>query len=193
MRKTDRRTTYTINVIKEAFLELIRKVGYQKLTVTALCKQAEITRSTFYLHFDSLEEVLEATLADALSLEEIQQISPAAIFNNLQTTGELNEALMPACQRIVDLPQYKALFLDANITQHILSILFEYNKSNMVTYLVNETKLNQALSEKLFLFLLYGSFFTNKSLHWNKDNEWYQTQKTILTFIQGGLEAVKKC
>lgn len=50
-RKTDRRTRYTRRVIKEAFLELLQKQRFSKVTVTAICKQADITRATFYLHY----------------------------------------------------------------------------------------------------------------------------------------------
>ena len=43
-RKTDRRTLYTRQVVKDALLELLEKNPYAKINVTMLCKQAEITR-----------------------------------------------------------------------------------------------------------------------------------------------------
>jgi len=63
---TDRRTIYTINIIKDSFLELIEQQPYMQITVAQLCRTAEITRSTFYLHFDNLTDVLNSVLDDAL-------------------------------------------------------------------------------------------------------------------------------
>ena len=58
-RKTDRRTLYTRQVVKDALLELLEKNPYDKINVTLLCRQAEITRATFYLHYADLNEVLD--------------------------------------------------------------------------------------------------------------------------------------
>ena len=69
-RKIDRRTRYTINGIKEAFLELINQHSYSQITVAQVCRQAEITRSTFYLHFNNLTDVLNSVLDDALMISQ---------------------------------------------------------------------------------------------------------------------------
>ena len=71
-RKTDRRTIYTRNVIKDALLELLEEAPFEKVTVAAVCKQAEITRATFYLHYDNLTAVLDEVLDDALDMTEQQ-------------------------------------------------------------------------------------------------------------------------
>lgn len=46
-RKTDRRTLYTIRVIKDAFIKLVKEEPYSKVTITQICREADITRSTF--------------------------------------------------------------------------------------------------------------------------------------------------
>ena len=69
-RKTDRRTLYTRQVVKDALLELLEKNPYDKINVTLLCRQAEITRATFYLHYADLNEVLDEVIAEALDLAE---------------------------------------------------------------------------------------------------------------------------
>lgn len=42
--KEDRRTRYTRQVIKEAFLKLLEEKEYPKITVTEICRLAEINR-----------------------------------------------------------------------------------------------------------------------------------------------------
>ncbi len=48
-RKQDRRTRYTRQTIKDTFLELLKQKSFTKITVTEICKNAEINRGTFYL------------------------------------------------------------------------------------------------------------------------------------------------
>ena len=45
-RKTDRRTLYTRNVIKDALLEALAEKPIEQITVTDVCGRAEITRVT---------------------------------------------------------------------------------------------------------------------------------------------------
>ena len=68
-RKTDRRTLYTRMVIKEAMLELLTEMDYSELTVADICRQAEINRGTFYLHYDNISQVLDALFDDALAFD----------------------------------------------------------------------------------------------------------------------------
>ena len=69
-RKTDRRTRYTRNVIKDALLEALNEKNFEQITVTDVCRRAEITRATYYLHYQSLTEVLDELLVDALQTAE---------------------------------------------------------------------------------------------------------------------------
>ena len=48
-KKQDRRTRYTRQTIKDTFLELLKQKSFTKITVTEVCKNAEINRGTFYL------------------------------------------------------------------------------------------------------------------------------------------------
>lgn len=58
-RKTDRRTIYTRNVIKDALLEAMKEKAFEQITVTDVCRRAEVTRATYYLHYQSLNQVLD--------------------------------------------------------------------------------------------------------------------------------------
>ena len=59
MNKNDRRYAYTHNVIKDAMLELLHSTGFEEVTVSGLCRQAQVGRATFYTHYDNLMEVIE--------------------------------------------------------------------------------------------------------------------------------------
>ena len=40
--------------------------------------------------------------------------------------------------------------------------------------------------------LVYGLFYVNRSLKWNKDDSWYEMQLMLNRFMSGGLEALRK-
>ena len=59
MNKTDRRIVKTKESIRKAFLQLIQSKEFHKITVTELADTANIDRKTFYLHYNSISEILE--------------------------------------------------------------------------------------------------------------------------------------
>lgn len=69
-RKIDRRVKYTKAAIRESFLSLLAEKPLDKISVTEICKRADINRGTFYSHYSDpvdLRESLEQELVDTLS------------------------------------------------------------------------------------------------------------------------------
>lgn len=59
VRSDDRRVVRTKKAIREAFLNLLRSEDYDRVTITAVAREADIDRKTFYLHYDSVDDVLD--------------------------------------------------------------------------------------------------------------------------------------
>ncbi len=57
---TDRRTKYTKQVIREALFDLMEDRPINKITVTDICKEADINRSTFYAYYEDVYELLSS-------------------------------------------------------------------------------------------------------------------------------------
>jgi AcrR family transcriptional regulator len=70
LRKTDRRTMVTLEMIRRAFVSLVNRQPYSKTTVAQVCRAAGITRSTFYFHYDSLRDLLDDVLDRALQFSD---------------------------------------------------------------------------------------------------------------------------
>ena len=202
LKKTDRRTLYTKMVIKDALLELLATNGFEKITVTATCKQADVSRATFYLHFDDLTAVLDECLADALKIADAAGGNPNTDMLKMLhmiASGEFdtemlqaNDTLLPACQRAADLPKYRPLFLDSGLSDYIIKKMFQAEKERTVPILMEYCCLSKAEAEMLFSFVIYGAFSVNKSMGWNKDRKWYEIQGVLIRFILGGLDVLKK-
>lgn len=198
-RKTDRRTIYTKMVIKDSLLELMQSRKFEKISVTALCAQAEITRATFYLHYYDLWEVINEILAEALRTAEDmsdpredarQALSYIVRHDGAPEKLQEYDSLLPVCQRVAALPKYKVLFLDDSLSSYIVEWLFQTEQETMVPWLMEYCHISHEEADMLFRFTMYGAFEVNKALGWTKDKKWYHVQSTLLRFILSGADAL---
>ena len=189
--KVDRRTLYTISVIKEAFLELINKKPYIKISVTELCKAAEITRSTFYLHYTNLSEVLNEVIDDALSLSIVNS---DINFENKNISFEdlnENESLVPACQRIGNNKKYQKLLLDPDLSEYIIGRIMVKERKHVLPLIIKKTGLSKEDAETLFSYVIHGSFAVNRLHNFVKDEKWAHDVQFLNKFTQGGYNFLK--
>lgn len=200
-RKTDRRTLYTRSIIKDSLLELLEDKTFDKITVSSVCKQAEITRATFYLHYDNLSAVLDELLDEALLISnqnnehpsyDILQILNLVLNNTDKQNLYSDDSLLPACQRIANHPKYKVIFMDETLSAYIIKKIYTAEKDHMLPMLMEKCNLTKKEADKIFTLIIYGAFAVNKSLNWEKNNEWYQLQSTISKFVLGGLRTFIK-
>lgn len=175
-RKDDIRAKYTCRLIKDTFLELLENISYEKLNISIICKKAKIARATFYLHYNNLNQVLIEVLDDALELTDN--------INNKNLNKSDKE---PLCQKSIT-SKYQVLFNDFYLSNYIASRLYNYAKKDSVKKFMKNYNLTEYEAEKLFLFIFYGSFSINKSLKWEKNEEWNKVQNLISKFVEYGLK-----
>lgn len=78
-KKEDRRVKYTKQAIRESFLELLQEKPIDKISVTEICKRADINRGTFYSHYTDpydLRQQLEQELKDAFARQKASKGVP---------------------------------------------------------------------------------------------------------------------
>ena len=56
--KSDRRVERTKDAIRAVFKDMVCELPYEKITVKEIAERAGINRNTFYLHYDSPDDVL---------------------------------------------------------------------------------------------------------------------------------------
>ena len=62
MKKHESKYFYTASLMNQALLQLLEKKDIEFISVTEIAKKAGVNRSTFYLHYDNIYELLEETL-----------------------------------------------------------------------------------------------------------------------------------
>lgn len=187
-RKIDHRTIVTKTMVKDALLKLLHDNEYDKLTVTAVCREAGITRATFYLHYQNLNEVLDEALDDALRLTEIDptfgryESSHEAYFRAKQADEQDIDNFLPACQRAASDPKYRVLFLNETMSHIILEKLYRKERAIRIPDIMAAHGLSEWEADIVFRYMLYGNFAVNKSLAWIKNDDWYHAQDVIRKF-----------
>ena len=59
MNKQESKYQYTASLMDEALLLLLEQKDFDAITVKEICRKAGVNRSTFYLHYESLNDLLE--------------------------------------------------------------------------------------------------------------------------------------
>ena len=93
----DRRVKRTQNAIHQAFFKLAQTQDITKISVTALAKEADIDRKTFYLHYDSIEDLIDKLLIDEAH-RIAESLKPCVLdengtFNTAEIFSALNESI----------------------------------------------------------------------------------------------------
>ena len=58
MDKNQSKYFYTASLMDEALLALLQKKDYESITVKEVCEKAGVNRSTFYLHYENMDDLL---------------------------------------------------------------------------------------------------------------------------------------
>ena len=62
MNKNESKYFYTASLMNQALLALLEKKNIDFISITEITKKAGVNRSTFYLHYDNIYELLEETI-----------------------------------------------------------------------------------------------------------------------------------
>ena len=62
MNKSESKYYNTSLLMNQALIELLNKKDYEFLSVKEICKKAGVNRSTFYLHYDNIDDLLYETI-----------------------------------------------------------------------------------------------------------------------------------
>ena len=93
----DKRISKTRDAIIDAYLELIFEKKEQKITISELAQRANIARKTFYLHYESLEDIMRDVLFQSLN----QLMEPDIEFYRFLSRENPNTFFWTEVKRII--------------------------------------------------------------------------------------------
>ncbi len=142
MNKSESKYYNTALLMDEALLLLLEKKDYDYITIKEICEKAGVNRSTFYLHYESIDDLLMETME---------------LINNRFTLAFNNEVIDPKSTN------KKELFLiDDKYLIPYLNLIKEYKKIYKLIHnkphVFNNQKAYKELYKNLFEIILdkYG-------------------------------------
>lgn len=64
MNKFESKYHHTALLMNQALLELLNQKDYNCISIKEICKKAGVNRSTFYLHYDNIHDLLQESIAN---------------------------------------------------------------------------------------------------------------------------------
>ena len=181
--KADQRVRYTKMVIKNSLLELMREHPISKVTVTDICKKADINRNTFYSHYANQFELL-SNIEDEL-YEEIRQVVGHTM--NLEASGKLSYEI---CKYIKANSNICEVLFSENGDKDLLErILYISHDLNIEKWKKEVKHIDQKLFDNWYTFTSYGSIAIIKK--W-VNSGMKESPGKIAAFIDKATEAVPK-
>ena len=188
-------------LLKEGLLSCLKNHSFESITVTLLCKTSGITRSTFYLHYSNIMEIVDDLVDDAIAYSKPGMVDN----NNLQTIARtlssasdsvsLREAYdsifdrLPLCQRIIRRKKYLPLFLDEQISEYVLKRIIQCEKDRQGLVMAEALGVSFDVGVSIFLFLVHGLYAVNKQYKWSQSDQWLEAQRIIFEFAYRGLQS----
>lgn len=195
------RKEMTRMLLKEGLLSCLKNHSFESITVTLLCKTSGITRSTFYLHYSNIMEIVDDLVDDAIAYSKPGMVDN----NNLQTIARtlssasdsvsLREAYdsifdrLPLCQRIIRRKKYLPLFLDEQISEYVLKRIIQCEKDRQGLVMAKALGVSFDVGVSIFLFLVHGLYAVNKQYKWSQSDQWLEAQRIIFEFAYRGLQS----
>ena len=111
-KKIDRRVIYTKRAIRDSFIALQQEKPIEKISVTEICKLADINRGTFYSHYSDpyhLRTCLEEELVEAME-KRVNELGAASL--SCEQTFALFKEYRELCRIFAGPNADKAALLD---------------------------------------------------------------------------------
>lgn len=115
MNKSESKYYNTACLMDEALLSLLEKKNYEYITVKEICEKAGVNRSTFYLHYETTDDLLSETISyisgkrdskfkksidlryiESSSLEELNLVTPEYLLPYLEFVRENKKVYLAA-------------------------------------------------------------------------------------------------
>lgn len=136
--KGNRRIIYTKKAIKDSLINLLETKEIHQVTVTDICKNADINRGTFYTHYKDAYDLLES-MEDELFNQVLEYINENPIEDYKDSL------LIKALELISENKDLcKVLFCKQRDDRFLDRLIYLANKANFEHIYNNSNKLNKA-------------------------------------------------
>ncbi len=126
MNDQDLRVIKTKNNIKTVFIDMLKKTPIDKITVTALAKQARINKGTFYLHYQDIYALYNEVRDDFLKkMTESMDYCPLLLTDPSEFLRRFTETIMDNANGVGFLwPKHDMYLFQPNLNDRIVQRIY---------------------------------------------------------------------
>lgn len=151
VKKTDQRSRYTQFTIRKSLLALLAKKTLKEITVSELCKTAQITRGTFYNHFYDVFDVY-----DSIEQEFIDQLKERV--DNTDVTHLDNKFIFEIIQLIYDNSDLIAVLVGDFKDTMLFEKVYEFAREKYINeYIAKCPDIDSQKIKMVFTYIVNGS------------------------------------
>jgi AcrR family transcriptional regulator len=184
--REDARSRASREKIKTAFLELKKTCGFYEITVSAVCREAGISRGAFYHHYSNMAELLDDILDDIFG-------DVSGMVEQVSRSEEDMSGKQPFCHFVRDHKEYWCIFLDDALTTQVVDKAIRLYRDRFLKDMLPGSRLSAEQLDALFYFQFSGCFaLTKKSIRMDTDR-WCGLQNCIDVFLRNGLDDYRFC
>lgn len=148
--KGNRRIIYTRKAIQDSLLQLLESKEIHQITVTDICKSADINRGTFYAHYkdpydllQTMEDELFSQIIKYVDETPVEKYSDSLLLNVLELIVEKRELC-------------KILFCKQRDNKLVDKLLFIANKANLEQIYNGSEQFNKSYSNYYIRYIVGG-------------------------------------
>lgn len=172
----------TRRAIKDALLDTLRRKPFDTIFVTEICRAVGISRGTFYIHYKSLDAVIEDILDDVF---DHTKAMPSQLCLYRWATHEDG---MPLCMFIRGNRKYAVLLQDPSLRARLIDRLMDKTLEGLLDGIEGHTDLTREQLEGFYTFQLNGCLATITKYLDASDEEWKHIQKTVDGVMRDGMD-----
>ena len=154
-KKEDLRVIKTKMLIRKSFIDLSKKISYQKISVKDLCDTAMINRNTFYLHYENKDDLVKEIINETISKYKnnfIPLITNFFISIKLKDSIGFTDNVKDILEIInEDIDLYKIILSDDYLTGYFNSVAQVYEKAIMEYLNIHTNK-----AKLIFKYMISG-------------------------------------
>lgn len=151
--KIDRRVKYTKMVLKESLTKLMKDKPISRITITEICNDADINRTTFYSHYNSQFDLLEKIVQELIYN-----------INSHLDTFEFDDNIEKSLQILTKILEYINLnselckvLLGSNSTIKLQKDIMMIMNQRCISEWVIKNSIDQTTADYLYSFTITGN------------------------------------
>ncbi|MGN0157561.1 MAG: TetR family transcriptional regulator [Brotaphodocola sp.] len=135
----------TKKVILDAAYRLMAKKSLDRITVTDIAAECQITRQTFYYHFQDILEMVEWGMQN-----EVEKLTVKG-----KNAESIEEALMLYCQAVMEKRDFFSKIVESRYNRQLTPMLAEHLRNYIVQIVQKRVELEERPAKDMFFLVRY--------------------------------------